>query len=216
MNDEHKHDNHGNKEGVADGMDPKDRYEELGQQAGAVFGQLFSAAEQAAEQFGKQVSKESHAWSRSQEPFLNSLRQAGDEFRTAAGRAAENLSDAMRNSPDNPANRSEEPVADPLEESADLRANAGSTRRIGGGAMHSGQQSRRAPFGSEAQENHNKNRPEDPDSTTPGDQRVARLAEMFVEDRGLSELTGQEFESLQELLRAQYHGIRAFQDRSRR
>lgn len=179
-----------------------DRYAQLGQQAGAVLGQLFAAAEQ----FGQQVSKESQTWSESgrNDPFISALRQAGEEFRATANRAAENLSDSFRqqeNKPDTGASDS------------GAAGTTGSVRKIGGGPLESSVVGNTSAASTATA-------PSDESVSGAGDadkqkqtQRVAQLAEVFAADDGLAQLSADEFNALKTLLGRQYRAIREFQNR---
>jgi hypothetical protein len=199
MSDGHKDDS-----GGAD-----DRFAQLGQQAGAVLGQLFAAAEQ----FGQQVNRESQTWSESgrHDPFVSALRQAGEEFRATANRAAENLSDSFRQSQDSPdAGTPETGAAD----AAGAAGAKGNVRKIGGGPLQS------ASVDSTSTAN-TATAPKDKSGTGAGNdadkqkhtQRVAQLAEVFATDDSLASLSADEFDALKELLGSQYRAIREFQNR---
>lgn len=193
----------GNKDDVGNA---DDRYAQLGQQAGAVLGQLFAAAEQ----FGQQVSKESQAWSESgrHDPFISALRQAGEEFRATANRAAENLSDSFRQQENNPDAGASDPG------SAGTAGTTGRVRKIGGGPLESTVVGNTSAAASTAAA------PNDESVTVAGDadqqkqtQRVAQLAEVFAADDGLAQLSADEFNALKTLLGRQYRAIREFQNR---
>lgn len=179
----------------------EDKFSELGQQAGAMLGQLFASAEQ----FGRQVSKESQAWSESRpstEPFASALRQAGEEFRATANRAAEDLSDSFRNNPVDPSEDNETVVE--TSDADDIKP--GNVRKIGGAARQSAQRSNADEVGRRSSAG---NKQTSTDSIA--DHRSEQLAEMFRNDRGLSELTAGEFNALKTLLEKQYRDIREFQ-----
>ena len=187
MNEKHKDEFNG----------AEDKFSELGQQAGALLGQLFSAAEK----FGHQVSKETQAWSQSrptEEPFVSALREAGEEFRATANRAAEGLSDSFRNT--EPSD-SHENVA----ESDDIRP--GNARRIGGSANGGSAMDSKQP----SNEHDSSAIHEQVSADNVAIQRAQQLAEIFRNDRGLSDLTTSEFGALKILLEKQYHAIRDFQ-----
>lgn len=218
MNNEHKDDNHSteqakkheSEQGTGSNSDSaaKDRFEEMGQQAGAVFGQLFNAAEQ----FGKQMTKETQAWSESQvsqEPFVSALRRAGEEFRTAAGQAAENLSNSVGNSQTSADSDEFEARTESQQKStSDGQSSTGSARKIGGGSVSSDSQASSAASSSiDAGSRQNAS-----ESVMRAEQRAAKLAEIYLDDSGLSELTDSEFEALRKLLEEQYHSLRAFQN----
>lgn len=216
-----------------------DRFSELGQQVGAVLGQVFAAAEQ----FGQQVTKDSQAWSESrgatepssQEPLASAsaLWQAGEEFRATASRAAENLTQSLRDA-DAPAASYESDAGVPVAEvqdaevqegklqEADVREatvqeesentaqrdiTPGNVRKIGGGgAVEPDARSRASTSVDQPQAGLEEKRSED--------RRIARaeqLAEIFRNDASLSQLTQDDFDALKKLLENQYRSIREFQ-----
>ena len=191
MNDEHKDKT----------RRPEERFSELGQQAGAVLGQFFAAAEQ----FGQQVSKESQAWSESgssHESFVSALRQASDEFRATAKRAAENFSSAFDQ--ENTSADSEKP--DYSGGVGDSEVKPGNVHRIGGGARSTD----RSASGSRSQyETVIPVSAATASRTT--NQRAEHLAEIFRADSGLASLTADEFDALKTLVEKQYRSVREFQ-----
>lgn len=184
---------------------PEERFSELGQQAGAVLGQLFAAAEQ----FGQQVTKESEAWSEngsSREPFVSALRQASEEFRATANRAAENFSDAFKaesasaTSDNDSANTVDGETSEAV---ADREIKPGNVHKIGGGALNA--EGRTSGGESVADVS-------TAESGSGGvDDRAEQLADIFRADDGLSDLTADQFDALKTLLEKQYRGIREFQ-----
>ncbi len=176
----------------------EDKFSELGQQAGALLGQLLASAEQ----FGRHMSKESQAWSESQpstESFASALRQAGDEFRETANRAAESMSDSLRSNPNN----SNETMAE-TDDAADIKP--GNVRKIGGAATAGARRSNADETGEQPSA-----AGEAPSMTSNAAHRAAQLAEMFRNDPGLSDLSADEFDALKTLLEKQYRDIREFQ-----
>ena len=172
----------------------EDKFAELGQQAGVMLGQLFSAAEK----FGHQVSKESQSQA-SQEPFVSALREAGEEFRATATRAAESLSGSFRhNSTD--ADDADESVADADD------VNPGNVRKIGGAAKESTR-----PMSERGSSGRSSPGDEQVSANSVATDRARQLAEIFHSDHELSDLTSDEFDALKTLLEKHYRGIREFQ-----
>jgi len=185
----------------------EDKFTELGQQAGAVLGQLFAAAEQ----FGQNVSKESKAWSESQpskEPFVTAMRQASEEFRATASRAAETLSDSFRNTPENTMDPDEGAADSADVDNGDIKP--GNVRKIGGGSVESGQQS--TVYASSRQSPAEYQQQSFDRGAHPAEHnRAEQLAEIFRSDQGLAGLAPGEFEALRLLMEKQYRSIREFQ-----
>ena len=172
----------------------EDKFAELGQQAGVMLGQLFSAAEK----FGHQVSKESQSQA-SQEPFVSALREAGEEFRATATRAAESLSGSFRHGSTDPDN-ADENVADADDVSP------GNVRKIGGAARESTQ-----PMSERGSSGRSSAGDEQVSANSVATDRARQLAEIFHSDHELSDLTSDEFDALKTLLEKHYRGIREFQ-----